>query len=118
MCVAVQQGRQRGAGLGYGLLGARLFLDEVLYRATWRARGVTAVALTYPLDLARAQPLEAGDVAQARFGGGERMAAVAHTHAMVICENIERLSGVKEGPLQAAHIGIPIAEAAKGGEHM
>ena len=46
------------------------------------------------------------------------MAAVAHTHAMVICENIERLSGVKEGALQAAHIGIPIAEAAKGGEHM
>jgi len=60
-----------------------------------------------------------GDICcKARFGGGERMAAVAHTHAMVICENIERLSGVKEGPLQAAHIGIPIAEAAKGGEHM
>ena len=42
-----------------------------------------------------------------RFGGGERMAAYGHTHAMVICENIERLAGTLSGPLQAARIGIP-----------
>ena len=41
-----------------------------------------------------------------RFGGGERMAAYTHVHAMVICENIERLVGTLDGPLQAARIGI------------
>jgi len=49
-----------------------------------------------------------GDICcRARFGGGERMAAYAHMHALVICENIERLVGTLDGPLQAAHIGMP-----------
>ena len=42
-----------------------------------------------------------------RFAGGERMAAYTHVHAMVICENIERLVGTLSGPLQAARLGIP-----------
>ena len=50
-----------------------------------------------------------GDICtKERFGGGERMAGFAHAHAFLICENIERLTGTKSGPLQAAHIGVPI----------
>jgi NADH dehydrogenase FAD-containing subunit len=50
-----------------------------------------------------------GDICtKEKFGGGERMAGFAHAHAFLICENIERLTGTKSGPLQAAHIGVPI----------
>ena len=40
------------------------------------------------------------------LAAARRMAAYTHTHAMVICENIERLVGTLSGPLQAARIGI------------
>ena len=96
-------GREREGGLGRFVRATAASVASCLDDEGFIEAGPTH-QLSHP---SLSHVFAGGDICcRDRFGGGERMAAYTHTHAMVICENIERLVGTLSGPLQAARIGI------------